>query len=49
MRTMLREVSPYLFEVTGPACLYGSCGEGKITCGDPYKPEDVDGPAAAAQ
>ncbi len=49
MRTMLREVSPYLFEGTGPACLYGSCGEGKMTCGDPYKSEDVDGPAAAAR
>ena len=49
IRAMLREVSPYLFEGTGPACLYGSCGEGKMTCGDPYKPEDVDGPAAAAR
>jgi hypothetical protein len=27
--------------------LYGSCGEGKMTCGRPYKREDVDGPAAA--
>jgi thymidylate synthase (FAD) len=49
MRQMLREVSPHLFEGTGPNCLYGKCGEGKMTCGDPYKPEDVDGPAAAAR
>jgi len=49
MRTMLREVSPHLFEGTGPPCLYGACGEGKMTCGDPYKPEAVDGPAAAAR
>jgi thymidylate synthase (FAD) len=47
MRTMLRAVSPYLFEGTGPNCLYGACGEGKMTCGDPYKPEDVDAPVAA--
>jgi thymidylate synthase (FAD) len=49
MRQMLREVSPHLFEGTGPNCLYGKCGEGKMTCGDPYKPEDVDGPAAATR
>jgi thymidylate synthase (FAD) len=49
MRQMLREVSPHLFAGTGPNCLYGKCGEGKMTCGDPYKPEDVDGPAAATR
>ncbi len=49
MRTMLREVSPHLFEGTGPPCLYGACGEGKMTCGDPYKREAVDGPAAATR
>ena len=47
MRAMLRSVSPYLFEGTGPNCLYGVCGEGKMTCGDPYKPEDVDTPVTA--
>jgi thymidylate synthase (FAD) len=47
MRGMVRSISPYLFEGTGPNCLYGACGEGKMTCGDPYKPADVDGPAAA--
>ncbi len=47
MRGMLREVAPNLFEKTGPGCLYGTCPEGKMTCGKPYKPEDVDGPGAA--
>jgi thymidylate synthase (FAD) len=47
MRGMLREVAPNLFERTGPGCLYGICPEGKMTCGKPYKPEDVDGPGAA--
>ena len=42
MRRLVREVSPYLFEGTGPSCLYGECGEGKMTCGKPYRPEDVD-------
>jgi len=47
MRAMLRDVSPNLFEGTGPGCLYGDCGEGKMTCGIPYKPEDVDTLVAA--
>ena len=47
MRTMLRAVSPNLFEGTGPRCLYGDCGEGKMTCGIPYKSEDVDTPVTA--
>jgi len=47
MRTMVRAVSPVLFEGTGPSCLYGKCGEGKMTCGDPYLPADVDAPVAA--
>jgi thymidylate synthase (FAD) len=47
MRRMVKQVSPLLFEKSGPGCLYGTCPEGKMTCGDPYKPEDVDGPAAA--
>lgn len=42
MRSVLREVSVYLFEGTGPNCLYGVCGEGRMTCGEPYRPEDVD-------
>jgi thymidylate synthase (FAD) len=47
MRGMLRDVAPNLFEKTGPGCLYGTCPEGKMTCGKPYKPEEVDGPGAA--
>jgi thymidylate synthase (FAD) len=47
MRAMLKQIAPNLFEGTGPGCLYGDCPEGKMTCGKPYKPEDVDGPAAA--
>ena len=43
MRGMVKEVAPNLFEKTGPGCLYGKCPEGKMTCGRPYKPEDVDG------
>ena len=42
-----RSVSPHLFEGSGPGCLYGTCPEGKMTCGHPYKPEDVDWPTAA--
>jgi thymidylate synthase (FAD) len=48
MRGIVRGVSPYLFEGTGPSCLYGECGEGKMTCGQPYRPEDVDGVVPAA-
>ena len=47
MRAMLKEIAPNLFEGTGPGCLYGDCPEGKMTCGKPYKPEDVDAPGAA--
>lgn len=34
--SMLREVkkvAPLLFEKAGPACVYGSCSEGKMNCG----------------
>ena len=47
MRGMVKELAPNLFEGSGPGCLYGTCPEGKMTCGKPYKPDDVDGPAAA--
>ena len=33
MRGMVKELAPNLFERTGPSCLYGSCQEGKMTCG----------------
>jgi thymidylate synthase (FAD) len=46
MRATVRELAPNLFEGSGPSCLYGECGEGKMTCGDPYRPEDVDVPTA---
>ena len=45
MRGMVCELSPNLFQGTGPNCLYGECGEGKMTCGRPYRPEEVDAPA----
>ena len=48
MRGMVKAVSPCLFEKTGPACLYDSCTEGKMTCGDPYLVADVDGPLGPA-
>ena len=48
MRGLLRQVSPLLFEGSGPGCLYGDCPEGKMTCGDPYKADEVDGPPATA-
>jgi thymidylate synthase (FAD) len=48
MRGVVRELSPNLFQGTGPNCLYGECGEGKMTCGRPYRPEEVDAPAAGA-
>jgi thymidylate synthase (FAD) len=46
MRGVVRELSPNLFQGTGPNCLYGDCGEGKMTCGRPYRPEEVDAPTA---
>jgi len=46
MRGVVRDLSPNLFQGTGPNCLYGDCGEGKMTCGRPYRPEEVDAPAA---
>ena len=47
LRDLVRQVAPDLFEGSGPGCLYGTCPEGKMTCGRPYKPADVDGPGAA--
>jgi thymidylate synthase (FAD) len=48
MRGVVRALSPNLFQGSGPNCLYGECGEGKMTCGRPYRPEEVDAPAAEA-
>ena len=47
MRGMARELAPNLFAGSGPGCLLGTCPEGKMTCGQPYKLDDVDGPNAA--
>jgi thymidylate synthase (FAD) len=46
MRAMVIALAPNLFAGSGPGCLYDSCPEGKMTCGNPFKPDDVDGPAA---
>jgi thymidylate synthase (FAD) len=48
MRRLVKAVAPTLFERSGPNCLYGSCQEGKMTCGTPYRAEEVDGVAAVA-
>ncbi len=45
MREEVKGIAPGLFEGGGPSCLYGSCPEGRMTCGSPYKPADVDGTA----
>lgn len=36
MLNLCKEVAPNLFAKSGPSCLYGSCGEGSMTCGHPY-------------
>ena len=46
MRGIVKSLSPFLFEKSGPPCLYGQCREGKMTCGQPYVAAEVDGPAA---
>jgi thymidylate synthase (FAD) len=45
MRGVLKELAPALFHKSGPGCLYGTCPEGKMTCGKPYKADEVDGVA----
>jgi thymidylate synthase (FAD) len=47
MRGMVKELAPNLFAGSGPGCLYGTCPEGKMTCGRPFRPADVDPPPAA--
>jgi thymidylate synthase (FAD) len=37
MLELVREVAPNLFSLAGPSCLYGSCKEGTMSCGNPYK------------
>lgn len=33
MLRLCREAAPVLFEKAGPACLFGPCPEGKMSCG----------------
>jgi thymidylate synthase (FAD) len=33
MLSEVKKVAPLLFEKAGPACVYGSCSEGKMNCG----------------
>ena len=37
MRGMVKDLAPNLFEGSGPGCLYGTCPEGKMTCGKPVQ------------
>jgi thymidylate synthase (FAD) len=43
MRGLVRQVSPVLFEGSGPGCVHGDCPEGKMTCGRPYDLGEIDG------
>jgi thymidylate synthase (FAD) len=47
LRGLVRQLAPALFHKSGPGCLYGSCPEGKMTCGKPYDAIQVDGAKAA--
>ena len=37
MLAMVQALAPNLFAGSGPGCLYGTCPEGKLTCGTPYR------------
>ena len=43
LRGTVKQLAPALFHKSGPGCLYGTCPEGKMTCGKPYKAAEVDG------
>jgi thymidylate synthase (FAD) len=47
LRGIVKQVAPALFFKTGPGCLYGTCPEGKMTCGKPYDAAQVDGAGTA--
>ena len=47
MRGQVKILAPALFHKSGPGCLYGTCPEGKMTCGRPFEAAAVDGPEAA--
>lgn len=36
MLKLVKEVTPNIFQNSGPACLIGPCPEGKMTCGKPW-------------
>jgi len=46
LRGRVKALAPALFHKSGPGCLYGTCPEGKMTCGKPYDATTVDGPPA---
>ena len=37
-----KKVAPALFRKAGPDCVYGKCGEGKMSCGKPKKASDFE-------
>lgn len=37
-----KKVAPALFKKAGPDCVYGKCGEGKMSCGKPKKASDFE-------
>jgi thymidylate synthase (FAD) len=39
MLVLVKNVAPNIFENAGPGCISGACGEGKMTCGKPFKKE----------
>ncbi len=44
LRDRVKLLAPALFHKSGPGCLYGSCPEGRMTCGKPYDAAVVDAP-----
>ncbi len=36
MLRLVSKAAPNLFKKAGPPCLFGTCPEGKMSCGDPY-------------
>jgi thymidylate synthase (FAD) len=38
MLILCRDVSPTIFADAGPPCVRGTCSEGKLSCGNPRKP-----------
>jgi thymidylate synthase (FAD) len=33
MLIQVKEIAPHIFAKAGPACVYGACPEGGLTCG----------------